>query len=167
MAGRWGTERAAYQWCCGDKGHAVIQPIHRLWVNKLHLKSLRIHYESWRILSEKRRGTLMQWESLYRLVERSAGNQHRLQMSRNLQFRNNPLYCFIEIEKCVHFITNTIKNLPRRVIKFILTCQKYVKNSHDILSTRENPRLQPYGHSCKIFIFWHAILLQYVGLVQP
>jgi hypothetical protein len=31
MAGRWDTERAAYQWCCGNRSHAVIQPIHRLW----------------------------------------------------------------------------------------------------------------------------------------
>jgi len=91
----------------------------------------------------------MQWESLYRLVERSAGNQHRLQMPRNLQFRNNPRYCYIETEKCVHFIINSIKNLPKQVIKFILTCQKYVKNSHDILSMTENPRLQRYGHSCQ------------------
>jgi hypothetical protein len=54
----------------------------------------------------------MKRESVSRLVERSAVNQRRLQMSRNLQFRNNPLYCFIETEKSVHFITNTIKNLP-------------------------------------------------------
>jgi hypothetical protein len=25
------------------------------------------------------------------------------------------------------FITNTFKNLPKEVIKFILTCQKYIK----------------------------------------
>jgi hypothetical protein len=112
-------------------------------------------------------GTLMQWESLYRLVERSAGNQQRLQMSRNLQFRNNPLYCFTETEKCVHFINNNIKNLPRQVTKFILTCQKHVKNSHNILSTRENPRLQPYGHSCQYLSYDMQCYCSYVCLVQP